>query len=108
MWSRMLDGRTEAGNAISVHLVESAASALGKSDPFALTKSDPHQEHDLPVGKEKSDIIHAEGVRFAFTSSVRQAPYKAIGRQELIGWLYRQKRPDTRGLSAWQTAVADQ
>jgi hypothetical protein len=39
------------------------ASALGKNDPFMLTKSDPHQKHDLPVGKEGSDIIHAASVR---------------------------------------------
>jgi hypothetical protein len=29
-------------------------SALGKSDPFQLAKSDPHWEHDLPQGKADS------------------------------------------------------
>jgi hypothetical protein len=28
-----------------------SSSALGKSDPFLLTKSDPHREQDLPPGK---------------------------------------------------------
>jgi hypothetical protein len=32
--------------------VVGSSSALGKNDPFALGKSDPHQEHDLPAGKE--------------------------------------------------------
>ncbi len=50
-------------------------SALGKNRPFALTKSDPHEEHDLPVGKKNGerDIIHAEGERFAIPSSAPQA-----------------------------------
>ena len=29
-------------------------SALAKNDPFALGKSDPHEEHDLPTGKERA------------------------------------------------------
>ncbi len=53
--------------------VARGTSALGKSRPFALTRSDPHEEHDLPGGKKRaSDIIHAEGVRFAVPS--RPAP----------------------------------
>src|ERR1017187_9155734 len=53
----------------------SIPSALGKNRPFPLTKSDPHEEHDLPLGKKNnaSDIIHAEGVRFAVPSSAPQA-----------------------------------
>src|SRR5437870_2595775 len=50
------------------------SSALGKSDPCPLTKTDPHEEHDwehdFAAGQKRaSDIIHAEGVRFAFPSS---------------------------------------
>src|SRR5882724_4699287 len=52
----------------------SASSALGKSDPLALTKIDPHREHDLEQDfarrqEMSNDIIHAEGVRFALPSS---------------------------------------
>jgi len=32
-------------------------SALGKNRPFLLTKVDPLEEHDLPLGKEKSRAI---------------------------------------------------
>ena len=39
---------------------------LGKSNPFLLTKSDPHEEHDFKKG---GNIIHAEGVRVVVTSS---------------------------------------
>jgi hypothetical protein len=35
----------------------SVASALGKNDPFALTKSDPLEEHDLPRGKKNGQAI---------------------------------------------------
>lgn len=42
------------------------ASALMKNDPFLLTKSDPHREHDLARANDRSClyvcIIHAEGV----------------------------------------------
>ena len=53
------------------------SSALGKSDPFPLTKTDPHEEHDLERDfaagqKQASDIIHAEGVPFS-TLQVRLA-----------------------------------
>jgi hypothetical protein len=37
------------------------------------------------VGKEKSDIIHAEGVRFAVASSAQGEPWKPVNRQEFIG-----------------------
>ncbi len=57
------------------------ASALRKTDPFVLAKSDPHQEQDLRVGKENSDIIHAGGVRLAVAPSAQQAPCKAVSRQ---------------------------
>ena len=36
-----------------------SASALSKSDPFVLSKTDPHQEHDLPVGKTVSSTPKA-------------------------------------------------
>src|ERR1700760_1685783 len=38
-------------------ILAGTASALGKTDPFAITKSGPHQEHDLepilPLGKNQ-------------------------------------------------------
>jgi hypothetical protein len=43
------------------------ASALAKNDPFALGKSDPHQEHDLPAGKEAAST--SELLRFPVTRS---------------------------------------
>ena len=35
------------------------ASALSKISPFVLSKTDPHQEHDLPVGKTVSSTPKA-------------------------------------------------
>jgi len=66
------------------------------------------KEHDLPVGKEKSDIIHAEGVRFAVASSPQRGPWKAVSRQEFIGRTCGQNRSSHREIAAWQAAVADQ
>src|SRR6266700_2040401 len=62
-------------NSVSLTVRSLIASALGKNRPVALTKSDPHEEHDLPVGKKNGelDIIHAEGERFAIPSSAPQA-----------------------------------
>ena len=34
-------------------------SALSKIDPFVLSKTDPYQEHDLPVGKTVSSTPKA-------------------------------------------------
>jgi hypothetical protein len=66
------------------------------------------KKRDLPVGKEKSDIIHAEGVRFAVTSSGRPRPWKAVSRLEFIGPAVGPKRSTRRETAAWQAAVADQ
>jgi hypothetical protein len=59
----MISDLLQPGSFPWLSLIIRRPSALGKNDPFVLTKSDPHQEHDLPVGKEGSDIIHAVGVR---------------------------------------------
>jgi hypothetical protein len=100
-----LGGRTEprVQTECSIRI---GTSALGKNRPFALTKSDPHEEHDLPVGKEKSDIIHAEGVRFAVASSAQRGPWKAVCRQEFIGWACGPNPSSHRDIAAWQAAVA--
>jgi hypothetical protein len=60
------------------------------------------------VGKEKSDIIHAEGVRFAVASSARQGSYKVLSRQKFIGRALGPKRSSHREIGAWQADVGDQ
>jgi len=62
----------------------------------------------LPVGKEKSDIIHAEGGRFAVESSAQRGPWKAVSRQEFCGLACGPKRSSRREIAAWHAAVADQ
>jgi hypothetical protein len=44
------------------------------------------------VGKENSDIIHAEGVRLAVASSAQDGPHKAVSRQEFSRRAYTPKR----------------
>jgi|ERR1017187_2360591 transposase-like protein len=49
------------------------ASALGKNRPFPLTKSDPHEEHDLPLGKKNNERYHPRRRRAVCRSIIRAA-----------------------------------
>ena len=46
-----------------------APSALGKSDPFLLTKIDPQWNSDLPLGKKESEQCHPRRRRAGLISS---------------------------------------
>jgi hypothetical protein len=59
------------------------------------------------VGKEKSDIIRAEGVRFAAASSAQPGPRKAVSHQEFIGRACGWNRSSHLEMAAWQAAFAD-
>jgi hypothetical protein len=60
------------------------------------------------VGKEKSDIIHAEGVRFAVASSEHKERHKAVSRREFIRRASGPKRSAHQEIAERQTATADQ
>jgi hypothetical protein len=60
------------------------------------------------VGKEKIDIIHAEGVRFAVPSSAHKGRHKAVSRREFVRRASGPKRSAHQEIAAPQTATTDQ
>jgi hypothetical protein len=63
-----------------------SATTCDRAIAMPLTKSDPHEEHDLPLGKKNAGgIIHAEGVRFACPSPAPQAPKRLRLRKRRTG-----------------------
>ena len=51
----------------------SGPSALSKNRPFPLTKSDPHEEHDLPMAKKNGKRYHPRRRRAVCFSLIRAA-----------------------------------
>lgn len=86
----------------SLRTGSSLSSALGKNRPFALTKSDPHREQDLPVGKTE----HHPRRRRAVCRCVIRAGRTLEGCQPT--GVHRTacgpKRSSHRGIATWQAA----
>ena len=72
-WRKRYDPINVGGNDQSFVQSNLIASARGKNRPFPLTKSDPHEEHDLSLGKENDRRYHPRRRRAVCRSILRAA-----------------------------------